>query len=108
MRCFISLSVGLFVIAAIAQGEENQKVELKGVLRTGIVAVGGETTGTIIETQKNKFELDFGKHKELQRKAMKLNGKTVLVVGTLAIRKGVEVKERRIITVARLEEVKNK
>lgn len=117
MRSFIAISAGLLVILAIAQAEEDKKdpkgkatnkVELTGTLRTGIVAIGGETTGAIIETKKGKFELDFGKQKELRQKAEKLNGKAILVVGTLEIRKGVEVKERKIVSVTSLEEAKTK
>lgn len=116
MRSFAAVSVSLFVVFAISQAEENQKdakdkeaekVELTGKLRTGIVAISGETTGTIIETKKGKFELDFGKQKELRQKAEKLNGKTVLVIGTLKIRSGVEVKERKIVSVTSLEEAKD-
>jgi hypothetical protein len=117
MRSFIAISAGLLVIFVSAQAEEDKKeakgkeankVELTGTLRTGIVAIGAETTGTIIETKKGKFELDFGRQKELRQKAEKLNGKPVLVVGTLEIRKGVEVKERKIVSVTSLEEAKAK
>lgn len=81
------------------------KVELKGKLRTGIVALGGETTGTIIETRDGTFELDFGKDKDLRQQADKLDGKTVQVEGSLTVRKGVDVKERKIVAVRKLEEV---
>src|ERR1700733_2216119 len=103
MRGVVAISASFFVVFAISQAQENQKqvkekdgekVELTGKLRTGIVAIGGETTGTIIETKKGRFELDFAKQKELRQKAGKLNGKTVMVVGTLKIRRGVEVKQR--------------
>lgn len=84
--------------------KREKRVELTGTLRTGIVAVGGETTGIIIETKDAKYELDFGKDKELRQKAEKLNGKAVTVAGTLETRKGVEVKERKIVAVDHLEE----
>jgi len=98
MACFLGST------AAVAQ--EAKKVELQGKLRTGIVAIGAETTGTIIETKDGAFELDFGKDKALREKADKLNGKAVQVAGTLTIRKGVEVKERKIVAVSKLEEAK--
>lgn len=94
--------------AVVFTAAEATKVELTGTLRTGIVAIGGETTGVILETKEGKYELDFGKDKELRQKAGKLNGKTVQVAGTLEIRKGVEVKERKIVIVTRLEEAVNK
>ena len=117
MRAFIAISASLFMVFAISQAGDSQKdakdkdakkVELTGKLRTGIVAIGGETTGTLLETKKGTYELDFGKQKELRQKAEKLNGKNVKVVGKLEIRKGVEVKERRIVTVTSLEEAKDK
>lgn len=112
MRAFIALLASLFVVLALSQAGDNQKdakkVELTGKLRTGIVAIGGETTGTILETKKGTYELDFGKQKELRQKAEKLDGKNVNVAGRLDIRKGVEVKERRIVSVSSLEEAKDK
>lgn len=101
LACFVGLQ-------AVAADKEGKKVDLKGKLRTGIVAIGGETTGTIIETKDGTFELDFGKDKELRQKADKLNGDTVQVEGTLTVRKGVEVKERKIVAVSKLEEAKEK
>jgi hypothetical protein len=89
-----------------ADDNEPKKVEMTGTLKTGIKAIGGETTGIIIETKEGKFELDFGKDKELREKASKLNGKMVQVAGTLRIKKGIEVKERKIITVSKIEEAK--
>lgn len=117
MRSLVASSVALFLAIAVTQAQDNKKeakdkeakkVELTGTLSTGIVAIGGETTGTIIKTQEGTFELDIGKQKDLREKAEKLSGKTVTVVGTLAIRRGVEVKERRIVTVTSLDEAKGK
>jgi hypothetical protein len=93
----------LLALPAIAGEQGPKKVEIKGILRTGIVAIGGETTGTIIRTKDDKYELDFGKDKKLKKKAEKLDGKAVVVTGTLVVRKGVEVKERKIIIVTKLE-----
>lgn len=106
MKTLITLTALVLALPLFAADEKSKQVELEGKLRTGIVAIGGETTGTIIQVKKEFYELDFGKNKELQQKAKKLNGKNVKVVGTLVIRKGVEVKVRRIVTVTKLEEVK--
>ncbi len=100
--------VCLMGLSAIAADKDGKKVEMKGKLRTGIVVAGGETTGTIIETKDGTFELDFGKNKEFRQKAKKLDGKMVQVEGTLTVRKGVEVKERKIVAVTKLEEAKEK
>lgn len=112
MRNFVTIAACMFLGFAIAAAADDnkdpKKVELTGTLRTGVVAIGGETTGIIMETKKGKFELTFGKQKELRDKAENLNGKAVTAIGTLEIRKGVEVKERKIVTVISLEEAKAK
>jgi hypothetical protein len=97
--------VCLLAVPALAADKEKgaKKVEFKGKLRTGIVAIGGETTGTIIETKDGTYELELGKDKELRAKAKRLDGKPVVVTGILGVRKGIEVKERKIITVTSLK-----
>ncbi len=78
-------------------------IEAKGKLSTGIMAIGGETTGTILTTKKGTWELDFGGNEKLRKLADKLNGKMVVVRGVPERREGVEIKERRIIKVDGLE-----
>jgi hypothetical protein len=99
----VSGVVCVVVLSFATAGGEPKEVQLRGKLRTGIVAIGGETTGTVIDTDKGRFELDLGNNKELRAKAERLDGKAVVVKGTLTIRKGVEVKERRILAVRSLE-----
>jgi hypothetical protein len=74
------------------------KLTAKGKVETGIVAVGGEATGIILTTKDGTVELDI-KDKELLKKAESLNGKNAIVTGTFAIKPGVEVKVRYIVTV---------
>jgi acetyl esterase/lipase len=105
MRYMLSGAIFVVALSGARAGEAAKAVELRGILRTGIVAIGGETTGTIIQTDKGSFELDLGSGKELRAKAERLAGKTVVVKGTLTIRKGVEIRERRIVTVRVLEPV---
>lgn len=88
--------------------KREKAVDLTGILRTGIAAVGGETTGIVIETKDARYELAFGKDQELRRKAEQFNGQAVTVTGTLEIRSGVEVKQRKIVTVSRLEAAQDK
>ena len=76
----------LVALPALAAEPAPKKVEMKGTLRTGIVAIGGETTGTIIETKEGKYELDLGTDKDLRKKAEELNGKMVVVTGELNMR----------------------
>lgn len=79
------------------KGDDAKKVELRGTIQTGVVAIGGETTGTTIKTKKGTYELAVPK--ALRVTVDKLNKKTAVVTGTLTVRKGVEVKERRIVNV---------
>lgn len=83
--------------------DESITVTVVGMLRTGIVAIGGETTGTTITAKGIKWELDFGKNAELRTAAENLDGKQVTVTGTLERRAGVERKERWIVTVTSLK-----
>jgi hypothetical protein len=90
--------------AADDKKDEPKASKLTGKLQTGVVAIGGETTGIVLHSRGGSYELDFGKNKELREKAEKLNGKNVTVTGSLTIRKGVEVKERRIVAVTAIQE----
>jgi hypothetical protein len=80
-----------------------ERIQVQGKLSTGIMAIGGETTGTILTTKGGTWELDFAGNKQLRKLADRLNGKTVIVTGTPERREGVEIKERRIIKVKTLE-----
>ena len=73
-----------------------------GKITTGIMAIGGETTGITLNDGKLTYELDI-KNAALKKTAEDLNGKQVTVKGTLTIKAGVEVGQRRIITVETLE-----
>lgn len=92
--------------ASAADKKPTKPITVTGTLKTGVVAIGGETTGIVVTTKDTSYELDLGKDKKLQELATKLNGKQVSVTGMLDVRPGVEVKERRIITVSKLEEAK--
>ncbi|MFQ3650026.1 MAG: hypothetical protein SNJ75_06810 [Gemmataceae bacterium] len=77
------------------------KVEAKGKLRTGIMAIGGETTGVMIATPGGTFEVQLPRGTD----ADKLDGKTVKVYGSLIQRKGVTVRGVRTIIEATKMEV---
>jgi hypothetical protein len=79
------------------------KVEIKGTLQTGMMAIGGETTGTIIRANNVQWELDLGGNAQLQANAEKLDGKSVVVTGRYEKRKGVEIRERHIVKVETLK-----
>jgi hypothetical protein len=102
--------VAWLTVAALTASAQEQyiKVEIKGTLRTGVVAIGGETTGTTI-TVKGKdaldvtWELDLGGNADLVALAKKLDGKTARVTGTYSKKRGVEIRERHIVKVASLK-----
>jgi hypothetical protein len=104
----VCLAACLFGVMGMAADKENEpkKIKAVGTLKTGIVAAGGETTGIVLTTKDTTYELDFGKDKELRKKAPTLNGKMVEVTGVLRVVKGIEVKERRIIAVTTLDPAK--
>lgn len=80
-------------------GGSYVKVEVRGKLKTGIFAIGGETTGTIITAGNITWELDLGRNAKLLALAKKYNGKTATVHGTLTFKRGVERKSRWIVKV---------
>lgn len=83
--------------------EDSITVTVVGTLRTSLFAVGGETTGTTITAKGITWELEFGENAEFRKTAEKLNGKKVVVQGSLERRKGVEIEERWIVTVTDLK-----
>ena len=110
LSALIVVSSGVIIsVSASAQSPTGPpKTEtFEGTLQTGVVAIGGETTGIVLKTEKNgQYELDFNKNEQLQKLAGTLNGKRVVVKGTYQPRPGVEVKERRIILVSSLTTAK--
>ena len=101
----------VLLVSALAPGQDKPpqkskefiRVEVQGKLQTGIMAIGGETTGTTITAKGVTWELDLGRKDDLRKKAEKLNGKLVLVRGELTRRGGVEIKTRWIVKVSSLE-----
>ena len=105
VRLLLLLVIGFAGAGLLRSGETTHAMETyEGTLKTGIMAIGGETTGVILETgEGSPYELDFGRNEELRKLAEKLNGKKVVVQGGYKPRPGVEVSERRIIEVKSLE-----
>jgi hypothetical protein len=83
--------------------EDSIKVTVVGSLRTGIAAIGGETTGSTITAKGITWELDFGKQAAIRQAAEQLSGKKVIVRGSLERRQGVEIQQRWIVTVTSLQ-----
>ena len=96
------------LLAALALGggemtEDSIDVVVRGTLRARIMAVGGETTGVTITARGVTWELDLSADPEWKARAESLSGSRVKVTGTLAVRKGVEVRQRSIVTVKTFE-----
>jgi hypothetical protein len=86
-----------------AKGTWAKDTEYTGALKTGVVAIGGETTGIVITVGDKTYDLDLHADKTLTQASTTLAGKQVTVTGYLTIKKGVEIKERQIIVVSTLK-----
>jgi hypothetical protein len=82
-----------------SSSDESIEVKVRGTLHAGMMAIGGETTGYTISARGVTWELDFGSREELRRKAQGLDGKAVIVTGTLEVKPGVEIASRSIVKV---------
>ena len=89
-------------LPATATAPAANQITFTGKLTTGMAAIGGETTGTIISDGKTTYELEI-KDAALRAKADQLNGKQATVKGVLTVKAGIEIAQRRIITVETLE-----
>ncbi len=87
------------------RGNESIRVSVRGRLETGIVAIGGETTGTVIRSKGLMFEVALARP-ELKERAEALNGQTALVAGELVVKEGVETGTRLIIEADRVDLVR--
>ena len=102
-RILLSLAVACisFWSVAVAAQKAAKPAEWTGTLRTGVIAAGGETTGTVLTTDKGTFEIQPATD-AVRAQLKKLDRQRVKVHGTLATRPGIEVRERRIITATRV------
>ena len=112
MKTVVSLlalfaTLSLFAMVALSAengGDDYIKVEIKGTLRTGLMAIGGETTGTVIQAGNVTWELDLRESRELLALVPKFDKKKVLVTGTYQKTTGVEIRERHIVKVQTLKD----
>ncbi len=100
----IGFILPLVLSAAGRDGDHYAKVEIKGIIQTNMAAIGGETTGAVIKVGDLSWDLDLGKNRVFQELAERLNGKTVLIKGTLMRIKGIEIGERDVVVVESLSE----
>src|SRR5438034_232245 len=80
--------------AAPSPAGDYIRVEIRGTLRTGMMAIGGETTGTVVSARRATWELDLTSLPQGPPRAESLDGRRVLVKGSLEIRPGVERRGR--------------
>lgn len=86
---------------------KEKKVTVEGKLDHPVYALGGETTGTVVQTKTGgAYELDLKGNKDLLKQVEALKGKEIKVTGPVKVVKGLEVPERKIITVQEIMEVK--
>lgn len=101
-----SFSITLILILAVAliagAAQEQNQLTLTGTLQTGVMAIGAETTGITLTVSNQAYELDIPQN-DLKKKAEGLNGKQVTVKGSLTLKQGVEIAQRRIINVTSLD-----
>jgi len=81
---------------------ESIEVRVRGRIRGGLMAIGGETTGITIRARGVTWELDLGGNDALRAKAEALDGKMALVTGSLEAKPGVEIATRWILKVETL------
>jgi len=99
----ISLTLFTIAMADDTPPEPSVLVECRGRLRDGVVAVGGETTGTTITFNRVVWELQL--NDDIQRKFANEHSKEpVIVTGKLRKSAGTEVRVRWIVDVRTLSE----
>lgn len=90
----------LVTLEQLAPAESDEAVvelELEGELNNEVFAIGGETTGTVLNTGSTAWELELSRNATLREVAAKLHGQQVFAHGVLETREGVEVATRRIV-----------
>jgi hypothetical protein len=99
MLACVSLSTLLFALAAPQSGP-SQFGEWAGRVETGVMAIGGETTGIRLVTAGPEFDLTATA--TIAARLRELGGRSVTVRGRLRVQPGVELRERRIVDVTEI------
>lgn len=104
--CFVGCKPRSFNQAEVLSEVADGKVEITGKIQTGMMAIGGETTGVILNSSEGTFELKLAE--KMTESALDYDGKLVRVTGVLSTVSGIEIKKRRIIEVKKIEVVQSK
>ena len=96
---YIFMIFSLFLFSC--QSFEEGKIRVTGVFSAGVFAIGGETTGYELRGKSKTYELLLpdGIRKEKE----KFQGKKVVVEGELLIQEGLEIPERVMIKVEKMD-----
>lgn len=90
-------SVNGVAVPMAADITDSIHVTIIGTIETGMMAIGGETTGTMITSNNVSWELQVPK--ALRDQVEAFNGRKAKVKGELNKKAGVEIRERWIVTV---------
>jgi hypothetical protein len=78
---------------------QTLEVFVTGAVESGIVAPGGETTGTVIHFQNKTWELNLSSDPKMIGEVAANQGSEFIVIGSVSQRPGVKVKTRTILNV---------
>lgn len=80
------------------ENNEGEMITVQGAISTGLVAIGGETTGFVIQPPEGvSYELIL--KEEDQKKLQNLNGQWFEVAGEFILIQSIEIAERKAIIV---------
>ena len=103
---WILSAMSIRTVESVKDKKGSVDVTFRGKLRTGILAIGGETTGVELTDDGVTWELDLSHAKNLQQKTTDLHKTTVIAKGRLRKVKGIERPDRFVIRVSGLEATK--
>ena len=78
------------------------EVRMVGTLKSGVVAIGGETTGFNIVSGGYTWEVDFSQRPRLAKRAASMGNTKVILEGMLERREGVETGARDVVVATAL------
>lgn len=90
---------GAPLLPAKTQIAESIEVTIVGRITSGVMAIGGETTGTTIAANNITWELDLQGDAQLVESVNQLGQSMARVTGTLIKKPGVEIRGRMIVLV---------
>lgn len=107
LALLVQMAASAFAAETVAQNPATAaiKVECRGVLRDGVVAIGGETTGTTLSFGRMTWDLSLNDDSK-KTFAKEHNKKFVVVTGTMKKITGPQIPVRWVIDVDRFAEPK--